>query len=270
MFKKILATGFAVASLSVGAISAASAAVIDLGFAIDESGSVSGSATTGELGLVRQGLAAALDQIPSVGATGNPNTYRVSIIQFSSGANVLVSTTEITDASRTAIQNTLVTASRRGGGTNIGAAIDSLTAELCAGGSCGADTTIFNVATDGGGPLGTAPADAAAAGVDGLSYEAIGSGATTAPLLASAFPGTPVLVTDAANLPNPLQDSFVLSVATFADFEAAIAAKIGRVVTDTGGGGGGGGGTNPIPLPAGMPLLLGALFALGLARRKAA
>ena len=124
----------AAASVAVLAtVGSAQAAVIDLGFAIDESGSVSGSATTGELGLIREGLARALDRIPSTGATGNPNTYTVTVVAFASGSSVLVPKTEITDGNRASIQNTLRTAGRNGGGTNINGAVDALTTAVCGG-----------------------------------------------------------------------------------------------------------------------------------------
>ncbi len=252
--------------------SAASAAVIDLGFAIDESGSVSGTPTSGELGLIRQGLASALDQIPSVGAANNPNTYSVTIVRFTRTAGILVDRTVITDTSRAEIQNTLLTTERVTGGTTIPSSINLLTETLCGGAAgCTADTTIFNVATDGqGGDSTNAAAAAAAAGVDSLNYEAIGSGASTRNLLATAFPGTPVLVSDIADIPDPLVNSFVLEVGTFEDFAAAIGAKVGVIVDSTGGNSGGGnnngGGMTPpaaVPLPAGMPMLLLGLGVLG-------
>lgn len=269
MIKKTIAMGVAIAGLAIGTLSA-SAAIVDLGFAIDESGSVTGSPTdaTSELGLVRQGLASALNRIPSTGAAGNPNTYRVTIVQFASGAGILVNTTEITDASRATIQNVLLTNNRISGGTNIGSSVQLLNDTLCLNG-CTADTTIFNVATDGqgSGNLAAEALRAASLGVDSLNYEAIGSGASTAPLLATAFPGTPVLVDDVADLPNPLEDSFVLSVDSFADFEGAISAKVGQIVDSTGGNGGNN--PNVVPLPAGLPLLLVGIGAFaGLSRRK--
>lgn len=260
---------------SFGAFSA-NAATIDLGFAIDESGSVSGqpNQVSSELGLIREGLASALDLIPSVGAPNNPNTYTVMIVRFASSASTLVTKTAINDTSRASIQNTLRTASRISGGTNIAGAVNQLTSEVCGIGenTCTADTTLFNVATDGSGtsPIFGSPSandQAIAAGVDGISYEAIGGGAQPTSIANFAFPGTVQVVDLAAGdtLPNPLNNAFVIDIAGFEDFENAIAAKVGRVVEDTGGGG-----TNVIPLPAGLPLLLTGLAVLGLVRRKKA
>lgn len=266
--KTLIAAG-AVAVMSVA--SSAHAAVIDLGFAIDESGSVSGlpSQTTTELGLIREGLARALDLIPSVGATGNPNTYTVTVVQFASSAQTLVSKTVIDDTTRAAIQNTLRTAPRIGGGTNIPGAVNALTNAVCGSGTdtCSADTTLFNVATDGQGGdpnfggANSANSIAQLAGVDGISYEVIGNFGSS--ITSFAFPGTPVYVTDAADLPNPTQTGFVFGVNSFLDFEDAIAGKVGRVVIDTGGGG-----TNVIPLPAAAWMLIAGVGALGFVGRR--
>lgn len=51
-------------------------------------------------------------------------------------------------------------------------------------------------------------------------------------------------------------------VASFTDYESAITAKIGKIVVDTGGGG-----VSTVPLPAGFPLLLAGMGALGFLRR---
>lgn len=261
MFKMLIPAAAAMV-VSFGMSMPVKAAVIDLGFAIDESGSVSGTATTGELGLLRGGLASALDLIPSVGAPNNPNTYRVSIVRFASSAGTLVAPTIIDDTTRAEIQNTLLTASRFSGGTNIPSSIFQLLSELCpdlgAGNNCAADTTLFNIATDGAGgdPTISANPAAIAAGVEGISYEAIGGGLSPAAIANFAYP-TPAIVVDADNIPNPLTQGFVVAVANFEDFESAIAAKVGRIVQDTGGGG-----TTVIPLPAGLPLLLTAFAGL--------
>lgn len=260
------------AVIALGSMAGASqAATIDLGFAIDESGSVSGSAASGELGLLREGLARALDRIPSVGAPGNPNTYTVTVVRFASSASVLVAKTAITDATRSDIQNTLRTAARISGGTNIAAAVSALTGAVCGIGTdtCTADTTLFNIATDGSGtsPVPSANPQAILAGVDGISYEAIGGGASPATIATFAFPTPVVVINDAADLPNPINNGFVFAVNAFEDFEDAIGAKVGRIVIDTGGGGD----TNVVPLPAAGWMLLSGLGAIvGLRRRRAA
>ena len=250
--------------------SAVPAATIDLGFAIDESGSIDNN----ELLTMRKGFAAAMDLIPSVGAPNNPNTYRVSIVVFASGASTIVAPTVIDDTTRASVKSTILNHTRISGGTNIPSSIDLLTKLLCGDGTtigtCGADTTLFNVATDGfgGDPTTSANPNAVAAGVDGISYEAIGSGANLTGLQGFAFPGTPVIV-DLANgdtIPDPTKTGFVVKVAGFDDFEDAIKAKVGKIVTDTGGGG-------VVPVPASFPLLLagfGAIAGMGAIRRRKA
>lgn len=295
------------AGLALGLmVSGAQAVTIDLGFAIDESGSVSGNAQAGELGLLRGGLAAALNQIPSVGASDNPNTYRISVVSFAGSARVLIPPTVITDRSRALIQSTLRRAPRLSGSTNIASAIDLLTRTLCPGG-CEAATTLFNIATDGangGDPTVNANPAALAAGVDGISYEAIGGGLAAEDIAQFAFPGPAVVVRDLDELPNPTETSFVIELDNFSGFAAAVDAKVDLFVETTGGtglppivaggggagapgqgvgaGGGAGGGAGagggvsqpaPIPVPAALPLLLAGLGALafaGRARRRTA
>jgi hypothetical protein len=205
-----------------------------------------------------------LAQVPVSG----PNTYRISIVNFRSSARTIVPVTTISSqADLTSVINTLTTTTRLSGGTNIGSGIDLLTANFVAAGI--GDTSVLNVATDGtGGSPGAAGQRAFAAGIDSLSFEAIG-GVSTTSLLNAAFPGTPELIVSGGSLPDDiLTNSFVLEVATFADFEGAIAAKVGRVIENTGGGD-----TGVVPLPAGLPLLLTGLAgfaALRRTRRKAA
>ncbi len=250
MFRRFFAAAVAATSVLWGS-SALHAATIDLGFALDESGSVSRPDFT----LAQNGLANALAQIPTTGE----NTYRISVVAFNSSARTIVPVTEVTAANLAMIQNTIRTATKFSGGTAIDRAVDLLTANFTAAGL--GDTSLFNITTDGQSSLTrlqTSATAASAAGIDGLSFEAVGS-ANTANLLNVAFPGTPILVDDAANLPNPTEDSFVLRVAGFSDYEAAITAKIGRIVIDTGGGPT----PAPVPLPAGLSLMLAAMAAFG-------
>lgn len=256
-FSGTLGAAAAVALLAGGM---ASADVVDLGFAIDESGSVSSD----DFALARDGLAAALNQIPTSGAV----SYRISVVKFDDSVETVVPVTTIDSPGTLAsVISTIQSATQQGGLTAIGSAIQRLTDNFSAVGL--GDTTIFNVTTDGSSNSGiavsTGATNAAAAGVDGLSYEAVGS-ASTGPLLATAFPGTPVLISDAADLPDDiLTTSFVFQVNSFADYEAAIGAKVGKIVVDTGGGDGG---PAPIPVPAGLPLLIGGMGLLALVRRR--
>lgn len=258
--RKTLAA-FATSVIVSTASSGANAAVIDLGFALDESGSVSRS----NFDLAKNGLAAALAQVPVMGA----NVYRISVVAFGRATRTIVPVTEVTAATLSGIQDDVRNINyAAGSATAIGDSIAELTENFVAAGL--GDRSLFNVTTDGQNTIGVLPSSAAsaaaAAGIDGLSFEAVGN-FNTSTIQAIAFPGTTVLINDAADIPDLTTGSFVFNVDSFADYEAAIAAKVGRIVIDTGGGGPT---TSPIPLPAGMPLLLAGLGMLAVARRRSA
>lgn len=247
--------------------SGANAAVIDLGFSLDTSGSVG----TANFNLTRDALAQALDQIPTSGT----NQYRLAITKFASGVTTVIPPTIVTAGNIAGIKATLQSTTHIGGGTNTALAISNLASLFKNDGGYGA-TTLLNITTDGFPNSQTAAEQAATAavadGVDGISFEAVGAGITSASALANmakiAKPDTGVVVTDINNIPDATKTGFVIKVATFAEYEAAIKAKIGKIVDDTGGGD-----PNVVPLPAGLPLLLtgfGALGALRLRKRKAA
>lgn len=262
---KILASAATIALMTSGTLSAA---VIDLGFALDESGSVA----TSDFNLSKQGLANALDKIPTSGT----NQYRISVIAFDSNARTIIAPTIVTAGNIASLKTDITGIANSQGGTDIAEAVDLLTANFVGAGL--GDETYLNVATDGGSSsnaLALAAANARAAGVDGLSFEAIGTFADTSTLLRSCFgnnsytdPGSLntaagcSLVNDSNNLPDATQEGFVLAVNNFTDFEGAISAKVQSIVDDTGGG------TSPVPLPASLPLLLSALGLGGLLARR--
>lgn len=237
------------------------ATIVDLGFAIDESGSIAPSDFT----LMKNGLAAALALIPVPSDPTTEPTYRVSIVQFASSASTLVGVTTIDSvAARNAVIAAVNANTQSGGFTAIGNAIKLLTDNFLAAGL--GDTSILNVGTDGVNNVGlTVDAGATYAsgnGIDALSFEAIGPGANTTALLNAAFPGTPVLVTNASQLPDDvLSDSFVYKVDSFLDYEDALKAKLIQIIDDTGGN------VGVVPLPAGLPLLLTAFAGLFGVRR---
>ncbi len=255
--------GAAAIGLTSLAGGAAAAATIDLGFSLDGSGSVGNR----NFNLTRDALATALGSIP----TSGDNVYRVAVTQFGTGVQTIVAPTEVTSRAILAdLQNTLRGAVRITGGTDTALAITNLRDLFVADGGLG-DTTLFNITTDGQ-PNSQAAALAAAdsvigSGVDGLSFEGISlSLGDESDILALARPFDPdaTIVTDIADIPNATTTGFVIRVNTFADYEAAIVAKIGRVVVDTGGG------TElpPVPVPAALPLLLTGFAGFAALRRR--
>ncbi len=102
----------------------------------------------------------------------------------------------------------------------------------------GTGASLINLATDGA-PTNEAAAtqaaiDARNAGITGLSAESIGAGGPTSYLASIVFPGTSpgtiVNVGAGDPVPNPINQGFVISVATFGDFSSAIDAKIEQTV----------------------------------------
>jgi len=253
-FRNIVAGAVVAFGMALGG-GAVSAAVIDLGFALDKSGSV-GSAN---YNTTKEALATALGLIPTTG----DNQYRVSVVSFGSSVTVDLAPTIVTADTISAIQNAVRNSSYSGGGTRTDLAISSLTnAFVNADGGLG-DLTLFNISTDGS-PSSqantlTAANAARTAGVDGISFEAIGSFSQTQlnNMAALASPGTPVIVHDLDQIPNPTEHGFVIAVTGFDAYQAAINAKVERIIEDTGGG------TTPIPLPASLPLLLAGLGLVG-------
>jgi hypothetical protein len=170
--------------------------------------------------------------------------------------------------SSVADRNNLISAvngiSQSGGGTVPGSAIDLLTAQMTGSASFdgGSVDSIINLSTDGGftlSPAVTSATQAKAAGIDALTAEAIGPGASTSNLLDMVFnpanaPGVnSVLLATDASPPNPLTNpAWVVPVSDFAAFGPVVNAKIQAVVTPT------------IPEPESLVLLAIGLLALGL------
>lgn len=233
--------------------SSASALPTQLGFAIDGSGSINGT----EFATQRSGLANAFGALPT------DSSVEITVVQFASGAQLEVAPLLIDSV---ATRNALVTAvqgiGQTGGGTVPETAIDLLTAQMTASANFGGDS-IINLSTDGGfflPPAVTSATNAKAAGIDALTAEAIGSGASTSNLLDMVFnpfnaPGvnSQLLATDASP-PNPLTNpAWVVPVSSFAAFGPVVQAKIQAV---TG-----------IPTPGTLGLMVFGLIGAGLAMR---
>lgn len=253
--RRILTSTLLAATLAAGGVVAsANAAIVNLGFAFDESGSVGSSGFE----LQRDGLAAAIRNIPVTGGT----QYRVGVVAFDSGVRTVISPTVLTDA---AVREALATALEgtggfNGGGTSYDGAFDQIVSDFAGAGATMAETSLINITTDGlsGSPAGDlASRNAAlAAGWDSVSAECINlcSSATataTTRLLDLVSPNPGVYVPDGGTLTNPLVQGFVLEVADFAGYAAAIDSKVQQIII------------SQVPLPAGLALMLGGLMVLG-------
>lgn len=255
MRKQLLAGALALGA--IGLSSAAWAAPVKLAFALDESGSVS----TNEFNFIQDGLANALSVLPTDGS------YEITVVAFSAGlnsANTVVSPIVVNNAATLAsLQTTIRDYSEGSGGTDIGTALTLLNDIH---GDIGDIVGLVNVVTDGRSDAFQEEATALANnGWDSLNFEAVTSNADTDVLDDVAFPGTVQVLAAGQSLPNPLEDSFVITVDDFAGFEAAISAKVQRVidVTDP---------TDPspsaVPVPAALPLLLSGLGVFGIIGRR--
>jgi hypothetical protein len=236
----------AVLALVVGVASLPTrAAVTQLGFAIDGSGSLSAADFT----LETSGLAAAFAALPV------DSTVEVTIVQFASGS-VLEQAPLLIDsvATRTALIATTNAIVQTGGNTNISAAVSQLTTAMTGSANfdpAATDQSFINVSTDGEANEGNlnlnqVGTDAVNAGIDSISAEAVGQFANPDLLLPMVRP-TPnvgILPADSAP-PNPLDGGWVLPITNFNSFAPAIAAKIQVIV--------------PTPEPASL-----AVFAIGL------
>ena len=249
MIRKFLAASAIATSFLIGS-TATHAATIDFAFALDESGSINAA----DFALATSGLANALSQIP----TSGDDTFRISVVAFSTIARTIVPVTDVTADNIAGIQDAIRGIEQASQFTAVNRAIDLLTANFAE--VVFGDTSLFNVTTDGNtnvNTLGESVVAATAAGLDGLSFETVLSGVIDPNRLVDlAFPGTPLLIDDVADIPNATETGFVLEVASFLDYEDAINAKVERFVADTTS-------PSPVPLPAGMPLILVGLAAFG-------
>ena len=237
----------------------ASAAIIQLGFALDSSGSVSSS----NYALQTAGLAAALAGIPT------DSTVEVTVIDFGSSVTSHVTTVLVDSvATRDAIVNTVSSMAKGGGSTSMAAAITDLTAKLTGSANFAGNDSIINISTDGAPNSSIATTTAAlaalAAGIDALTSEAIGAGANTNFLASIVFNpqgglGTGVVLPTDSNPPNPLTSAaaWVVPVSDFDAYAEVIGSKVSIITDDT----------TDIPVPGTLLLLGLGLLGLRVSRR---
>jgi len=218
-----------------------------LGFAIDGSGSISGT----EFNTQISGLSSAFNVVPT------DSSVEVTIVQFSSFAQLEIGPLVIDSvATRNSLINQTQMITQIGGGTTPGTAINLLTAELTGSANFGGDSLI-NLSTDGGFSLNAAQNSANSAkgaGIDALTAEGIGFGAALNNLRDLVFgpmtnPGDgsgEILATDAApgNPLDPGVNPWVVPVSDFSAFGPVIQSKLQAVVVVD------------VPVPASVAFLL--------------
>jgi uncharacterized protein YegL len=214
---------------SVTAVAPASAAVIELGFILDSSGSIGVS----NWGIITNGLANAINTLIPVGGV---NTYEISVVKFDDTASTLVNHVLITDSTvRTSVANTVGATSFLGGTTSFAAAFTAMRTALTTSPNYNAGLAQYvNLATDGqpntGGSGVTQRNALIAAGVDNISIEAIGTGVNASFLQGSICFPQPCDTTSPFNFPA---QGFYIGVANAQGYANAIGNKIAVVTGQT-------------------------------------
>lgn len=237
----------AVTTLAVGTMAAAPAeAVVQLGFLLDDSGSIG----TSDYNVIKNGLANAISSlVPQDGS------YEVTVVKFSSSAVQVVAPTVVTGASIGGITASILASTAANGSTNMAAGLTLMTNLLTGSTNFNTGPAYVNLATDGV-PDSTSAATTArnamvTAGIDNISIEGIGGGVSVSYLMNNiCYPG-PCDDTVPYNFPT---QGFYIGVANAAGYVAAIGNKIEVVVK--------------APEPASLALLGMGLAGLGVMARR--
>ena len=230
---------------------ASQASTIQLGFMLDESGSIGAPNWT----TIVNGLSAAINTYIPVGGA---DVYEISVVTFDTAANTAITRVLVNSvAARTALAASIAALAYNGGGTSFAPAFTAMKNVLTGSTATDISASYVNFATDG------IESDQAAAivarnamiaaGVDNISIEGIGGGVNAASLQTNYCYPQPCTVAPVYNFPS---FGFYIGVANAAAYAAAIGQKI-QVVTG-------------VPEPTSVMLVGLALAGLGLARRRAA